>query len=121
MIEHRNYLLYYGLESWNYGFWKAIFQNPPCKKPGSPKNKEYEFDIVIKGAEKKEIYLHLIGSSMDLDIIEKQIAKYKIARIEENQSITLIFQHDPFVNLDMFFQYCTDKGYYLGRKIIVKT
>lgn len=119
MIEHRKYLLYYGEDSWVYGFWMSIFKNPPCKKPGSPKNKEYDFELEISGDEMKEIYLNLIGDSFELDEIEKQIAKYKLARVEKNQSLTIIYEYEPMPNLYMYKKFCSDKNYCISGRIIV--
>jgi len=119
MIEHRKYLLYYGKESWNFGFWKSIFATPPCKKPGSPKNKSYEYEIELIGDEMKEIYLQLIGEPEDLNEIECQLAKYKIARIEDDYTLTIITNYDIIINLDMFYQFCKDKGYSIYKKIII--
>ena len=119
MIEHRKYLLYYGPESWNYGFWEAIFKNPPCKKPGTPKNKQYEYKIELVNGKEKEIYLQLIGDSLELDEIEHQLAKFKIARLEDNNSIIIICNPGIFSNLDMFYKYCQDKNYYISGKIVV--
>ena len=119
MIEHRKYLVYYGSDSWNYGYWKAIFQNPPCKKPDTPKNKEYDFDIEMKGKELKEIYLQLIGESTDLNIIEFQLAKYKIARIEQNRNLILIYKYQPIMNLEMFYKFCRDKDYIISKRITI--
>jgi len=119
MIEHRKYLLYYGPESWSYGFWKSIFTNPPCKKPGTPKNKQYEFEITIEGDRMKEIYLQLIGESEDLDKVEYQLAKYKIARIEDDRKMTIITEYHPMLNLDMFYKFCLEKGYVLFNRIII--
>ncbi|MHA1270593.1 MAG: hypothetical protein ACTSPY_12445 [Candidatus Helarchaeota archaeon] len=119
MIEHRKYLLYYGPESWNYGFWKSIFKNPPCKKPGTPKNKQYEYEIEMIGDDLKEIYLQLIGESTDLNEIEIQLAKYKIGRIESNCSLTIICDSQPLVYLDMFKKFCNEKGYFISKRIII--
>ncbi|MBD3226911.1 MAG: hypothetical protein GF329_01885 [Candidatus Lokiarchaeota archaeon] len=120
MIEHRRYILYYGIESWNYGFWKSIFENPPCMKPNTPKNKQYEYRIEMIGEDEiKEIYLELVGESLDLNAIEKQLAKYKIARIEDDRTITIICKYDPMINLNMFRTYCKDKGFKILKRLSI--
>ncbi|MHA1266117.1 MAG: hypothetical protein ACTSRS_12870 [Candidatus Helarchaeota archaeon] len=121
-IQHRKYLLSYHRQSF-YGFWKSILDNPPCKKPGSARNKQfsYEFETVFTGTH-HELYLDLMGTPADLDGVEKQLAKYKIARLEPpNQPthLVLIVDRTPHPSaLHIFYEFCSDKGYKLKGKEI---
>lgn len=122
-IEARHYLLSYHKQSW-YGFWKAILDNPPCKKPGAPRNKQfsYELEAVYNHGSKHELYLHLIGPALDLDDVEKQLAKYKIARLEPASNPThlvLIMDQIPDRGaMYIFYEFCRDKNFRIkGREI----
>lgn len=118
-IQHRRYLLSYHRQSF-YGFWKSILDNPPCKPPNSPRNKQFSHELeAIYDGEKHELYLHLIGASIDLDSVEKQLAKYKIARLESPNHLILIVDQIPHPNsIYMFLEFCRDKDYQLkGKKI----
>ena len=121
MIEHRKYLLSYSKDAWTFGYFKNILENPPCKKPGSPKNKQYEYELErIKGV-KYELYLHLVGEIPVLDQVEKELAKYKIARFINESSLVIII--DQLMSMQVSCQdieeYCREKGFaLLGRQIM---
>ncbi len=104
-----------------YGYFKNIFKNPPCKKPGTPKNKEYDYELEQVKGKKHELYLHLVGDSGDLDEIEKQLAKYKIARFIDECSLLILI--DQFMAVHASYQqieeFCHEKGFaLLGRQIV---
>ncbi|NVM55008.1 MAG: hypothetical protein HWN66_14985 [Candidatus Helarchaeota archaeon] len=121
-LQHRNYLLSYHKHSF-YGFWKSILDNPPCKPPNSQRNKQfsYELEAIVRG-EKHELYLHLIGLPSDLDEVEKQLAKFKIARLEPSNQPThlvLITDRTPEPSARyMFLDFCRDKGFQIKGKEI---
>lgn len=120
MIEHRKYLLSYG-EPWTYGYFKNIIENPPCKKPDSPKNKQYDYELELIKESKTELYLHVIGETGELNEIEKQLSKYKIARfVNENSLVILI---DEMMALHASYhqiqEYCREKGFaIIGRQVL---
>ena len=117
-IEHRKYLLSYHKQSF-YGFWKSLLDSPPCKPPSSPRNKDFSYELEAIVSEKHELFLHLIGGTYDLNAVEKQLAKYKIARIEAHHQIVLITDRMPdFSAVHMFQQFCLDKGYRIRGKEI---
>lgn len=111
-IQHRRYLLSYHKQSF-YGFWKSILDNPPCKKPNTPRNKQFSYELeAIYNGEKHELYLHLIGAPDNLDGVEKQLAKYKIARIESQNSLVLILDEIPHPSsIYIFKEFCREKGF----------
>ena len=120
MIEHRKYLLSYG-ESWLYGYFKNILENPPCTKPGAAKNKQYEYELERVKSKKEELYLHLMGEGATLDEVETQLAKFKIAKfVDENSLLILI---DELMSQQASYheikEYCREKGLALvGRRIL---
>ncbi|MFX1296378.1 MAG: hypothetical protein ACFFD2_16185 [Promethearchaeota archaeon] len=121
-IQHRKYLLSYHKQSF-YGFWKSILDNPPCKPPNSHRNKQFSYELEsIYNGTKHELYLHLIGAPVDLNKIEKQLAKYKIARLEPTKSpeyIILIIDSDPnHGSIHIFQEFCRNKGYHIKGKEI---
>jgi hypothetical protein len=121
IIEHRRYLLSYHTQSF-YGFWKSLLDNPPCKPPNSTRNKQfsYEFEAIYDKAEQKhELYLDLMGGTSDLNGVEKQLAKYKVARLEPPNHLVLIMDENPHPNsIYIFLDFCRVKGYFLkGREI----
>ncbi|MHC1591465.1 MAG: hypothetical protein ACXQS8_05225 [Candidatus Helarchaeales archaeon] len=70
---------------------------------------------------KCEVYLHLVGESKELDAVEKQIAKYKIARFMDDRSLLVLIDQFMAVHASyhQFEEYCREKGIaLLGRKII---
>jgi hypothetical protein len=117
-IEHRRYLLSYHKQSF-YGFWKSIMDNPPCKPPGSPRNKEFSYELEQVFGEKHELYLHLIGESSDLNTVEKQLSKFKIARLEPLNRLVFISNEEVHPSaLYMFLEFCRDKDFmFLGKEI----
>ncbi|MHA1278161.1 MAG: hypothetical protein ACTSQI_11520 [Candidatus Helarchaeota archaeon] len=119
-IEHRLYLISYHKQSF-YGFWKSILENPPCKKPNTPRTKQFSYELEPKYDGKlHELYLHLIGFSEDLDGVEKQLAKFKIARlepIEAPERIVLIMDQEPDHGaIYMFRKFCFEKNFQLKGK-----
>jgi hypothetical protein len=121
-VEHRVYLISYHRQSF-YGFWKSILENPPCKKPETPRNKQFSYELEPKyDGEMHELYLHLIGFAEDLDGVEKQLAKYKLARLEPAQSpefIVLIIDQVPDHGATHMFQtFCIKKHFRIKGKEI---
>jgi hypothetical protein len=117
-IQHRRYLLSYHKQSF-YGFWKSIMDNPPCKPPGSARNKEFSYELEQAFGDRHELYLHLIGESSDLDKVEQQLAKFKIARLESPNRLVFISNEDVHPSaLYMFLEFCRDKDYlFIGQEI----
>ncbi len=120
-ILSRHYLLSYHKQSF-YGFWKSILDNPPCKKPETPRNKQFEYELeAINDGTNHILYLHLIGAVEDLDGVEKQLSKYKIARIEPPNLLILIVDTMPDMGaMHMFSKFCQEKEFYIKGKEIHK-
>lgn len=117
-IQHRRYLLSYHKQSF-YGFWKSIMDNPPCKPPGSPRNKEFSYEFEQIFGDRQELYLDLIGEGRDLDGVEKQLSKFKIARLEPSNHLVFISNEEVHPSaLYMFLEFCRDKDFiFLGKEI----
>ncbi|NHI92562.1 MAG: hypothetical protein EAX96_08660 [Candidatus Lokiarchaeota archaeon] len=110
-------------EAWVTGYWKNLLDNPPCKKPSEPRNKDFEYNFQVKKnsiTKLNEVYLDLIGEELDLNQIEKELSKFKLCRIvDENQKLlTLIVQagDQSIGTISHFHLYCKD----LNFKIISK-
>ncbi len=121
-IQHRRYLLSYHKSSF-YGFWKSILDNPPCMKPGTARNKQFSYELeAIHDGANHLLYLDLMGDPIDLGGVEKQLAKYKIARLEppgEPDSLVLIVDRSPDSGAThMFRAYCRNKGLVIKGKEI---
>ncbi|TFG04761.1 MAG: hypothetical protein EU536_03895 [Promethearchaeota archaeon] len=119
---HRRYLLSYHKQSF-YGFWKSILDNPPCKRSGDARNKQFSYEFETKyDGNYHELYLDLIGDTLDLDLIESQLAKYKIARLEpvdQPTSLVLIIDYTPHPSaLYIFYEFCRDKDFFIRGKEI---
>ncbi|MHA1784990.1 MAG: hypothetical protein ACTSVY_12140 [Candidatus Helarchaeota archaeon] len=117
-IQHRRYLIYYGKDAWVTGYWKNLLDNPPCKKPSESRNKDFEYSFeVIKNPETNlnEVYLDLIAEEIDLNQIEKELSKFKLCRVvDENQKyLTLIVQagFHSVGTISHFDVFCRDKCY----------
>ncbi|MHA1300768.1 MAG: hypothetical protein ACTSO9_15230 [Candidatus Helarchaeota archaeon] len=119
-IVHRRYLVNYGGPQWIFGYWKKLLDNPPCKKPGDPKNKQYEYEFELVKGPKNILYLHLVGDDGDLNEVERQLAKYKLARIENNNELILILDATlTFSNsINSFIDFCKDNNYIITGKLI---
>ena len=117
-IQHRQYLLSYHKQSF-YGFWKSIMDNPPCKPPGSQRNKVFSYELEQVFSDRHELYLHLVGEVWDLDKVEKQLAKFKIARLEPPNRLIFISNEEVHPSaLYMFLEFCRDKEYiFLGKEL----
>ena len=121
-LDHRLYLLSYHKHSF-YGFWKSLLDNPPCKKPNYPRNKQFSYELeAIREVDKHILYLHLIGDPNDLDGVEKQLAKFKIARLEppnQPDSLVLIVDRSPDSGATHIFrEFSRSKGLVIkGREI----
>ncbi len=121
-VQHRKYLLSYHKHSF-YGFWKSILDNPPCKKPNTPRNKQFSYELEAEhDGTKHVLYLHLIGGSDDLNGVEKQLAKYKIARLEPTTNpdhLILILDRVPDMGaMYIFYEFCRVKGFQIRGKEI---
>jgi hypothetical protein len=117
-IQHRRYLLSYHKQSF-YGFWKSILDNPPCMPAHAARNKQFSYELEAIYTDKHELYLDLLGAPQDLNGVEKQLAKFKIARLEPSNWLVLILDCHPHPSaLYMFFEFCRDKGYQIkGQEI----
>ena len=122
-IVHQRYLIYYGNESWVQGYWKNLIENPPCKKPGEAKNKQFSYEFLTEinpMTKRKEIYLDLVGDDTDLQEIERQLSKFKLCRIvdEKKKYLSLIVQagNDSLNTVNYFYEFCRDNSF----KIISK-
>jgi len=117
-IQHRRYLLSYQKQSF-YGFWKSIMDNPPCKPPDSLRNKDFSYELEQIFGDKHELYLHLVGESSELNKVEQQLAKFKIARLEPSNRLVFISNEDVHPSaLYMFLEFCRDKDFiFLGKEI----
>lgn len=118
MILHRRYLIYYGKEAWVTGYWKNLLDNPPCKKPSDPRTKDYEYKFQVKKDVKtglNEVYLDLIGEELDLNQIEKELSKFKLCRVvdEEQKYLALIVQAGDrsLGTISHFYAFCRDKNF----------
>ena len=119
-IVHRKYIINYGGPNWILGYWKKLLDKPPCKKPGELKNKQYEYEFELVKGEKNIIYLHLIGEEEDLKEIEKQLAKFKLARIENNNELILILDATVSFSssITAFVDFCKDHNFIIAGKQI---
>ncbi len=123
VLVHRKYLLSYGGPNWILGYWKKLLDNPPCKKPGEPKNKQYSYEFELVKGEKNIIYMHLVGLEEDLNEIERQLSKFKIARIENDCELILILDANLSFNysIDNFLEFCKDHRFIItGKQIYQK-
>ena len=121
-IQHRRYLISYHKHSF-FGFWKSILDNPPCKKPGTARNKHFSYELeAVHDGTKHVLYLDLMGDPIDLDGVEKQLAKYKIARLEpanQPDSLVLIIDRTPDSGATHIFrEYSRSKGLVIKGKEI---
>ena len=93
--------------------------NPPCKPPGAARNKEFSYELEQSFGDKHELYLHLIGETSDLDKVEQQLAKFKIARLESPNRLIFISNEEVHPSaLYMFLEFCRDKDYlFIGKEI----
>ncbi len=119
-IVHRKYLVSYGGPPWVLGYYKKLLDNPPCKKPGDKRSKEFSYEFETIRGPKNIIYLHLVGIDKDLDETERQLAKFKIARIEnENELILILDATYTFSNsINLFLEFCKEQNFIItGQQI----
>lgn len=121
-IVHRKYLINYGGPNWILGYWKKLLDNPPCKKPGDSKNKQYSYEFEkIKGP-KSILYLHLVGDDSDLNEIERQLSKFKLARIENDNGLIIILDDTvAFSNsIQNFVDFCKEQNFMIVGKQVYR-
>ncbi|MFX0133546.1 MAG: hypothetical protein ACFFDN_07880 [Candidatus Hodarchaeota archaeon] len=121
-IVHRKYLVSYGGPQWIFGYYKKLLDNPPCKKPGDKRSKDFSYEFETIRGPKNIVYLHLVGIDKDLDETERQLAKYKLARIErENELILILDAKYTFTNsIDNFIEFCREQNFIITGKQIHK-
>lgn len=119
-VIHRTYLINYGGPAWIQGYWKKLLDNPPCKRPGDKRNKQFSYEFEYIPGKKSILYLHLVGINKDLDEVEKQLSKFKLARIESNNELTLILdaQFTFYNSIDYFIEFCRDHNYIIKAREI---
>ena len=122
-LVHRRYLISYGGPPWIMGYWKKLLDNPPCKKPDAVRNKQFSYELEMVRGPKNILYLHLIGFDDELDEVEEQLAKYKIARIEKGNEMILILdsKFSYHNSVGSFVDFCRDHDFIItGKKFLKK-